>query len=984
MKKDIKRSGLLASTAFCSAALSVLAMAPLAHAQDAKEAKADEPVEVVVTGSRIRMPNITAISPISTVNAADIQAQGITRVEDMLNSMPQVFAGQGSFYSNGSNGTATVNLRGLGASRTLTLINGRRLGPGVAGASAADLNFIPASLVKRIDIVTGGGSAVYGSDAIAGVVNFLMDDKFEGLELQATTAQYMHKNDNAIQSVVKARGFALPEENVVDGKTKEFSITYGSGSDDGRSHVTAYATYMTNEAVLQANRDFSSCSLTGGATFTCGGSGTANPARIGNFQVAGSGASATLVARSPAYVYNFGPTNYYMRPAERYTAGAFATYKVNDKVEVYGELMAMYGTSVAQIAPGGIFAGTQTINCDNAFATAQQLSVMCGANAGSSTANFTGVVARRNVEGGGRQSAFSLTSYRMVFGARGELAPGWDYDAYLSYFSNTATQDTLNYFMTPNIAKALIARKDASGKIVCQSVIDGSDPACVPYNLFSAGGVTAEALAYLQAPGGNKRVNNQKTLAFSVSGDLGQYGVKSPWASKGVGVAFGYESRKDSADSRADYLSKSGLLSGAGGADPDVSGKTSVKEIYGEARVPVIEDMAFAKDLSFELGYRYSDYEISGGLENYKVGIEYAPVSELRLRTSFQRASRGPNINELFTPQVVGLDGSTDPCAGTAAELAAAGMTPEKCARSGVTAALYGKIESNPAAQYNGLGGGNPNVKPETSDTIALGFVAQPSFIQGLTVTVDAFDIRVRDFIGGVGADLAINRCVDTGNPYFCSLIKRDSQGSLFLSNNGYIINTTLNVGSLRTVGADFNVDYSAPLSRFGLEDLGSVKVALTGTLLDQYKIQPLPGDPSYDCAGYFGSVCGTPNPEWRHKMRVTWNTPWNDLAVSAQWRYFGSVDLDATSEDPQMKNVGLRRATDLKIDAYNYLDLTAAMTFKEKYTVRLGINNVLDKDPPIIGDGNGGPAGPYNGNTFAQVYDVLGRYAYLTLTAKF
>ncbi|MFN3229029.1 MAG: TonB-dependent receptor domain-containing protein [Asticcacaulis sp.] len=982
--KHIKiRDRLLGSTVIGGALAACFAVVP-AMAQD-KPAASEDVQEVVVTGSRIRMPNIQAISPITTVGAEEIKSQGVTRTEDLINSLPQAFAGQGSFYSNGSSGTATVNLRGLGAARTLVLVNGRRLGPGTAGGSAADLNFIPSALVKRVDIVTGGASTVYGSDAIAGVVNFLMNDKFEGLQLQATASQYMHKNDNTeAQAANRVSGFALPEENVTDGKTNEFSIVFGGGFDDGRGHITAYATYNTNEAVLQANRDYSACSLTGGDKFVCGGSGTANPARVGNFQVTGSGASATLVPRAPAYLYNFGPTNYYMRPAERYTLGSFATYKINDHAEAYGEFMFMSGSSTAQIAPGGIFASTQTINCDNAFATAQQLATMCGANAGSATANFRGVVARRNVEGGGRQSAFTNSNYRLVTGMRGEIVDGWTYDAYMSYFSVTATQDTLNYFMTPRITNALIARKDASGKIVCQSVIDGTDPACVPYNLFSAGGVTAEALSYLQAPGGNKGVSNEKILSLSFAGDLGQYGFKTPWAETGIGVAFGFESRKNSADFRADYLSKAGLLSGSGGAAPDVSGKISVKEFYGEARIPIAENRPGVENLSLELGFRSSDYELSGKLDNYKIGLEYAPFSQLRTRASFQRASRAPNINELFTPQVVGLDGSTDPCAGTAAQLAAAGMTREKCARTGVTAAQYGNIEANPAAQYNGLGGGNTKVKPEVSDTLALGFVAQPDFVPGLTVSVDYFDIKVEDFIGGVGADLAITRCADTGNAYFCGLIKRDANGSLFLSEQGYIINTTLNVGSLQTKGVDFNADYSTSLDFLGFGDLGDVKLSLVGTLLQEYKTQPLPGDPSYDCAGYFGSKCGTPNPEWRHKARVTWNTPFKDLAISAQWRHFSSVDLDATSEDAQLKDVGLRRKTDLKIGAYNYVDLSASMSIMDNYTIRGGINNVFDRDPPIIGDGNGGPAGPYNGNTFAQVYDVLGRYAYVTLTAKF
>ncbi|MFZ4604340.1 MAG: TonB-dependent receptor plug domain-containing protein, partial [Caulobacterales bacterium] len=525
------------------AGVSLFSLGGVAQAQET----AAKPVEdIVVTGTRIRSPNLTAVSPVTAISSADIKQQGITRVEDLINSLPQAFAAQGAAISNGSNGTATVNLRGLGASRTLVLVDGRRLGPGVAGGSAADLNFIPSSLVKRVDIVTGGASAVYGSDALAGAVNFIMDRKFEGVLVEATTGVYQHKNDDTkSQAINKSRGFTLPAEDVTDGETTEFSIALGATTGDGKGHVVAYATYRSIEAILQGGRDFSNCTFNSGSTFSCGGSGTAFPARVGSFQVAGTGAGRQLVARAPAYVYNFGPTNYFQRPDERYTFGAFASYEVNKHFETYADLMFMNDTSVAQIAPGGIFAGTFTINCDNAYASAQQLSVMCGANAGSPTANFTGIVARRNVEGGGRQNAFEFSNYNTVVGARGEIVAGWDYDISASYYKTTRTTDTLNYFVSTRIGNALIAKRDANGAIVCQSVIAGTDTDCVPYNLFDANGVTPAMLGYLQAPGTDKGTQTQRLITASVSGDLGQAGIKSPWAEEGVGVAFGIESRED-------------------------------------------------------------------------------------------------------------------------------------------------------------------------------------------------------------------------------------------------------------------------------------------------------------------------------------------------------------------------------------------------------------------------------------------------------
>ena len=960
------------------AGVSLFGFTGAAHAQEAA-AKASE--DIIVTGSRIRQPNLTAVSPMTAIGAQDIKQQGITRVEDLINSLPQAFAAQGSAISNGSNGTATVNLRGLGSSRTLVLIDGRRLGPGVSGGSAADLNFIPSSLVKRVDIVTGGASAVYGSDALAGAVNFIMNRDFEGVKFEGTTGVYQHKNDDTkSQAVNKLRGFTLPSEKVTDGETTEFSLSLGASTGDGKGHVVAYATYRSIEKILQGGRDYSNCTFNSGDTFTCGGSGTAFPARVGSNQVAGTGASAQLVPRSPAYVYNFGPTNYFQRPDERYTFGAFASYEVNKHFEAYADLMFMNDTSVAQIAPGGIFAGSQTINCDNAFATAQQLSVMCGANAGSSTANFTGTVARRNVEGGGRQNAFEFSAYNTTAGVRGQIVEGWDYDVSATYYKTTRTTDTLNYFVTTRIKNALIAKRNASGQIVCQSVIDGSDPLCVPYNLFDANGVTPAMLGYLQAPGTDKGTATQQVLSASISGDLGTAGIKTPWANEGLGVAFGIESRKDTGKYAADFLQKQGLLSGAGGAAPDVAGRLGVNEYFAEARLPIFDDQPFAKSLSVEAGYRSSDYDRSGKVEAYKYGGDWAPVSDLRLRASYQKAVRGPNIGEIFAPQNVTLDGTKDPCAGTAAQIAGRGLTAAQCARTGVSAAQFGNIEANPAAQYNGLTGGNPNLKPETGTTKSFGFVASPSFIPGLTASVDYFDIKVEDYIAGVGADLAIDRCLATGDAFFCGLIKRDAGGSLWLSNQGYVIDTNLNTGALSTKGYDINVSYDANLDDWGLKGAGSIGVTLVGTYLDKLETQPLPKDPTYDCAGFYGSKCGVPNPEWRHKFRVTWDTPFWGIQTSAQWRYFGSVDVESSSSNPQLK--GSVDKTDATFKAQNYIDLTGSIDFAKHYTFRVGANNVFDKDPPLVGQNNC-PSGSCNGNTYPQVYDAVGRYVYATLTAK-
>lgn len=984
------RERLLASSMICGAAFAALAVTP-AFAADETEVQ-----EIVVTGSRIPTPNLTSVSPVTAIGAADIKAQGVTRVEDMLNSLPQTFAGQGSGYSNGATGTATVNLRGLGASRTLVLIDGRRLGPGnptSTGDPAADLNFIPASMVERVDVLTGGASAVYGADAVAGVVNFIMKKDFEGVSINAQWSTYQHnQHDDSLQSIIKAKAktakdpsqFKLPKDNVRDGDGAEVTLTMGVNSPDGKGNITAYASYRSINKVMQGDRDYSVCTLNSGNAFTCGGSGTASPARFGSFVVEGNTFRPRVAATD---VYNFGPTNYYQRPDERYMLGAFAHYQVADWAEVYSQVMFMDDRSVAQIAPGGIFFGDGAslteagfdINCDNPLMTATQQGQLCGANAGT-TAVQRVLVARRNVEGGGRQSDLRHQAYRYVVGVNGALSDNWTYDAYMAYSSTKYDSSAQNYFMKPRIANALQVRIDPkTGQPACVAAINGTDKSCAPYNIFQEGKVTQAALNYLQVPAYTFGNTSERVVSLNVGGDLTPYGIKTPWADEGVGVALGAEYRRENMDVASDYLSQAGLASGSGGASPPINNGFDLYEIFGEARVPIAQDKPFIKSLQAEFAYRYSDYSYGKSTNTYKAGGDWEPIDGLRLRAAYQRSVRAPNIVELYGPQTVQLDGTTDPCAG----LKAGDAKVAQCAKAfNLTTAQVLAIEPNPAAQYYGQQGGNPNLNPEKSDTVTVGFVAQPSFLPGSNFSVDWFDIKVEDYISGIGADTIVKSCVDTLDPYFCGLVKRDpTNGSIWISQNGYVVNTKLNTGSLQTRGVDVAANYRFNLDDVGLAGMGSVNASFTGTWLDKLVTQSLPGGKKVDCAGVFGSIClglggsNTPNPEWRHKFRVEWVTPFpGDLKLSAQWRYFSKVDHEDPANAPK---------TDAKLDARSYLDLLATFNVMDNYSFRVGVNNVLDKDPPLTGQSNC-PSGTCNGNTFAQMYDALGRYFFVGLTADF
>src|SRR4051794_25951012 len=347
--------------------------------------------DIVITGTRIPQPNLTSASPVTVLSAQEIKLQGTTRTEDLINSLPQSFAAQGSNVANGATGTATVNLRGLGPSRTLVLINGRRLMPGDPTQPVADINFIPSSVIKRVDVLTGGASSVYGADAVAGVVNFIMDTNYRGLRIDGQASTFMHDN-RAGANVLNPNaeiGFSPPRGLSTNGGSQDISAAFGAGFDDNRGSIMAYATYRHQDAVLQGSRDYSFCAFganpaytAAGSDFYCGGSSTSaegrvrvfNPitgARLFNGHVSGT----SIVPGVP--LFNFAPYNYYQRPDERYTFGAFAEYEISPGAKPYLEAMFMNDRSVAQIAPSGNFNNTTYVNCDNPLLSAQELGFIC-------------------------------------------------------------------------------------------------------------------------------------------------------------------------------------------------------------------------------------------------------------------------------------------------------------------------------------------------------------------------------------------------------------------------------------------------------------------------------------------------------------------------------------------------------------------------------------------------------------------------------
>ncbi|HEX6572001.1 MAG TPA: TonB-dependent receptor [Steroidobacteraceae bacterium] len=390
--------------------------------------------------------------------------------------------------------------------------------------------------------------------------------------------------------------------------------------------------------------------------------------------------------------------------------------------------------------------------------------------------------------------------------------------------------------------------------------------------------------------------------------------------------------------------------------------------------MPLLQDLPFAHSLLLNASYRRSDYSepIDESTDTYGVGLEWAPIDSLKFRGSYQRAVRAPGIIELYQAQGVGLyDNDNDPCAGDVPE-----ATLEQCALTGVTPEQYGTIVDSPAGQYNALFGGSLELTPETADSYTVGFVFQPAFLEGFSLTVDYFNIQVEDVILTIPPTITLAECINTGNPVFCDKVQRDSEGTLWLLPEAQVEALNENIGGLDTSGYDIEVAYTTPIG-----DMGSLVFRLNGTLLDELTTEPIAGSGSigkYDCVGLFGPTCTTPNPEWRHMARLTWQTPWN-MDLSLGWRHFDAVEVDLSDSNPLLADDFA--PADAELDAQDYLDIAGAWTFMDAYTVRLGINNVLDDDPPVssqVGTGAG------NGNTYPQVYDALGRYVFVNLSAKF
>lgn len=957
-------------------------------------AEVEEPlVEIVVTGSRLSSANASSPSPIVVLDNEELLHQGTARTEDLLNSLPQVNSGL-TLGANGPSvapltGTATADLRGIGAFRTLVLVDGKRTAPGDPINPSADLNTIPTTLVKRVEVLTGGASAIYGSDAVAGVVNFILDTGFTGLKVDVEGGTNRATNDNRdLQSIERASGVSPATGTVYDGSSADVSVVFGKDLFGGNGHVTAFAGYRHAQAVTGSSRDFSACTLIEtGNSYRCLLDGTTAGGQF--VPNGGAGTPLTLdAANGHAFrplvagdLFNPAPYQDLQRPDTRYDAGVFANYKFNPAADLYTEAQYTDDRTTVRYEPVGTTATNSAlnvfgINCNNPLLSASQVNDLCTSSGLGPLDTAQVAIGRRNVEGGQRSDEFHHQSYRLVLGIKGDISEPWSYDASVVYGRVNSREALSNDFSQSHLANALNV-VNVRGVATCASVVDGSDPSCVPYNIFSAGGVTPAALKYITEGGMQSGFASRTIVNGELIGDLDKYGIKSPLATAGVGVALGAEYRVESVRYNPDAAYGTGDLLTSGAAHP-TEGTFRVSEVFTEFKLPLIEDRPFAKSLILNLSDRYAHYTPQGNVNAYGMGLEWAPLDLVRLRGSVSRAVRAPNTYELFSSQVLNQINFTDPCAGVPTASAA------QCARTGVTAAQYGNIAAQ--SSINVVTGGNRDLKPETADTVTAGFVLTP--LSNVLFSADFWRIKVKQYVGGLPGSFTLDTCLNGGDPFYCGLIHRDANGSLSTGNGataGRIIGTRFNTGSYGSSGVDLEGRYVQSLEALAPK-AGSLTFGFTGSVALDNPINVTPGVSEFDCSGYFGPNCSgagptSPVPRWRHRLRTTWETT-HDLQISLNWRRIGKLKSEFTSGNPNLSNTANVYTIDSIIGAYDYFDLDASIDLTPSINVRAGVNNIADRKAPIIGF----TANPLliNGNLAAGMYDALGRYLFLGLTAKY
>lgn len=981
-----------------------LASAP-AVAQDAEaasaEATSEEGQAIIVTGSRIASPTVESAAPLQIVDSQAIADSGITNVQELLLENPAfgtpALSRTNSAFLTSGTGVATVDLRDLGSDRTLVLINGRRVVAGLPGSSVVDLNMIPTQFLERVDVLTGGASAIYGSDAVAGVVNFAYRRDFEGIE---ANAQY-----------------GLTERG--DDPRYQANITAGVNSGDGRGNIMVHFGYSNEEGLLSRERpntftdDFDLFRLSGDpADFgTSSAPFFSSGPPQGRFDVLGTPGSGddftfgTTGVLQPCFSANGTPTclnidgnpasgpNGFNRqffrtlavPVERYLFATTGSYEFTDGVNFFFEGTYSKTSSEREIEPfflssGDIFQTDGRVPLEDAAGNINPLIPQPILDASIDT-NGDGLrdyaFIRRIVEFGPRFGSTDRDTFRLVVGFDGTLFDDrFNWDLSYNYGTTTENQRSSGQINTVNARLALnaiqdVADLDGDGDTTDAICADANARAdgCVPFNVFGVGSISQAQLAYLNAEGSFQTDITQQVVQGNLSGSLFDLPAGP------VGIATGFEYRKETSDEDLDALTNAGL--NAGNAIGDTSGQFDVIEGYLEVKVPILADTPFFEILEVGGSVRIADYSTVGSVVSYSGTATWSPIEDIRFRGTYSRAVRAPNIGELFSAQSQTFpSGLVDPCTGLGAT--GGGAIGDNCrADPGVAAniATNGTFTlTQPDIQgISGFNGGNPNLFEETADSFTVGAVINPRSIdalRNLTITADYYDIEITDVIASSPRQFTLDQCYGQGNQAFCNLITRravsDAQNS---AGSIEFINAFQSNGAvLTTRGLDVTAAYRTSLDNLGMED-ASLSARISYNHIFQYDFQPAATAPADPQEGEIGTA----------DHRFTANLAFDKGPL--RWSWTGTFIGASTEDDQFCAAFGLDTGC-FRQGAEFYLDTQINYDINDTFEFFVGADNLLDNDAPNLLSGT--TFNVTGTDTAADVYDIFGRRYYAGMRFRF
>ncbi|RYV00577.1 TonB-dependent receptor [Shewanella sp. OPT22] len=986
LTKSIKRALLLGTAASL--------LSPIAMAEEKDGAEQVE--RISVTGSRIRSTDLQEYTPIQTIDASQIDASGAVNLQETLLKNP-AFGAPGvsrtnSNFSTASAGVSSVDLRNLGSNRTLVLVNGRRVVAGIPGSSTVDLNTIPTQFIERVEIVSGGASAAYGSDAVAGVVNIILKKDFEGLEFEGQ--------------------FGQTTEN--DGEESQLQVTFGSSSADGKGNVMFHGSYSDQGAIFSRDRDRSAVDQISEGLFT-GDVNDVFTARRPFFSsfppqgrfTTGSGDDRTTFTYDPNgnLIDTFSANGSDTQAANGFNRSEFRT------IAIPTERYLLAGSANYEFVDGwtasltGNYASTQTVTAIEPFPFssddiysedipapieyAQYIENEAGdiekillRNAFVPDAIFDAATdtngdglkditfARRLSDIGPRGNIADRDTFQITASVDGELNDSWYLNAFYSYGQTKESQVSSGQINVQSFRNAFESVIDpTTGEAVClDDVANARGFACVPLNPFGEGSITPEAAAYVNASGLLSTFVSQKVAAVSVSGDLFELPAGT------LSTAFGVEYREEESRDEFDALQQAGL--NAGNAIPRTEGQFDVVEYFAEVQVPLLADLPFVQRLDLKSAVRLSDYSTVGNTTSWDVGLNWTPFDELKFRVNRSQSTRAPNIGELFSPPSQTFPSVSDPCADVT--LTSTGAASEACRAD---AAVLANINSN-GGSFNqtqsdiqgvsGFNRGNPELKEEVGKSLIAGFSYAPEGIpvlEDFDFNFDYFDIEIQDAIVSTGRQFILDQCYG-GDTSFCEFVTRRASGgsSNSVGSLEFVDSAVTNSGGTVTTGYDIVVSYTKELEDYGLA--GDFNSRLAYTHVIRYDDTPLPGAEIDPFAGEVGAA--------KDKLFLTTSYGYEDFAVTWNMTFIGSSYLDdqflASTFDAPARSAGVGSVT--------YHDLNARYHLNENSELFVGVNNLFDKEPPAILTG---VAGNNTGTeTNAGVYDAVGRRWYAGFRMKF